>query len=145
MPSVVFFPHEEEEFESKYVLRNWLAGGLRLGDGVYHLREARGLGKLDKGSIVFFVREDAVVGCALVEKSLRALTTRERKELKRQGYTKKYKKIVKFFPDSIWAWSDTQFMDRKKAERIVGKGIGTRVYTKVGDMQALLKLFAQIS
>lgn len=78
MPKAVFFPHDAENFEDEFDLRNWLDLTLRKHrDGWYHLKKGGGLGSLEKGSYVFFYRNNFVVGCAVVELDKREITEEE--------------------------------------------------------------------
>jgi hypothetical protein len=142
MRRVVFFPHSKKEFGSKYRLRNWLSGTLRIdNDGIYLLKKHPGLSDLDAGSIVFFVREDSAVGCAVVEEDMKEITEEERKV---NDYGPDYKWLVKFVPNSIWAWSDSQFLSRQKLKEITGKEVGMQGYTQLDDLGKLMEIYAEI-
>lgn len=145
MRKAVFFTHSNEEFADKYELRDWLAGTLRTDrKGLYRLREASGLGPLGRGSIVFFVKDDAVVGCAVVQKGVRDITARDRRRFDwNDKEDLKYKKVVKFFPDSIWPFSETQFLDRRGAARVSGKKDIRQGFPIIAD-DRILKLLARI-
>lgn len=139
-----FFTHGED-FDDKYELRDWLAGTLRKErNGWYRLKKASGLGDLERGSMVFFVKDDAIVGCGVVQKGIRPITKRDRNKY---GWNDKedmvFEKMIKFFPDSIWAFAERQFLDRRVAAKVAGKrGIG-QGFPKIADKD-ILRIFARI-
>jgi hypothetical protein len=136
VPKIVFFPHSKEEFENEFELRNWLDLELRVYQrGEYKLKKAKGLADLDEGSIVFFHRNNWVVGFAIVEQSKRK-TTREEKE----KYDTSFEYVVKFIPESIIALNDKQFIQISEIEKVVGKKI-RRGYPIVEDPNNLLSIF----
>jgi hypothetical protein len=81
------------------------------------------------------------VGCAIVEQPLRDITDAERTV---NHYDDEYKKILKFVPNSIWAWAESQFIDRTRASEIVEKEVGTRGFTTIETLDQQLALFAEI-
>jgi hypothetical protein len=144
---VVFFPHSDEEFPDEYLLRNWLAGSLRTDRrGLYRIGPTHGLKDLDNGSIVFFVKNHLVVGLAVVEESLRDITDGERVHY---GWNNAedavFKRFVKLFPESIWAFPVDKFIPTSKvAEVIDHKGFGQE-FTLIEDLQKLLDILALLS
>jgi hypothetical protein len=140
MPKIVFFPHSKEEFGSEFELRNWLDLEVRIYQrGEYKLKEAKGLGELDEGSLVFFHRNNWVVGFAIVEKSMRE-TTDDEKEM----YGDQYKYVVKFIPESITALNDKQFIPIENIEKVIGKTI-RQGYPIVEDLNKLLSIFRMLA
>lgn len=140
MPKVVFFPHSDKEFEDEYALRNWLDMELRVyRKGEYHMKKAQGLGELEEGSIVFFHRNNWVVGYAIVEKPPKRTTGKER-----ERYGQEFENTVKFIPESISALSDNQFLSRQEVEKIVGKKL-IRGFTTVDDLSQLLEIFKRVA
>lgn len=140
MPKVVFFPHSDKEFEDEYASRNWLDVELRVyRKGEYHMKKAQGLGELEEGSIVFFHRNNWVVGYAIVEKPPRK-TTKQEKD--RNG--EEYENIVKFIPESISAWSDNQFLSRQEVNHIIGKQL-LQGFPRVDNLSQLLELFKRVA
>jgi len=136
-PKVCFFPHAE--FEDEYDLRNWLDYDLRRRDGKYLLRKAPGLSDLEPGSIVFFHFKGWVVGCAVVEEAKRPTTDDEKKR-----FGDEWKNVVKFISDSIWAWTDEQFVPVKTVEEMIGKGIG-QGFTVIDELPHLLKILQKVA
>lgn len=136
MPKIVFFPHSNKEFRDEYHLRDWLNVDLRIHKhGLYFLREARGLGDLEEGSVVFFHRNNQVVGSAVVDKAKRPTTEKERE---RRG--EEYKHIVGFSPSSIWAFGDYEFVRISEAEKVVKKKL-KRGYPVIDDITKLVELY----
>ncbi len=132
----VFFPHSGNEFETAEDLRFFLAYTLKIRGGYYRLKEAKGLGYLEKGSIVFFVKKNYVVGMAIVEEDLRDI-----KDEINEGH--EYKKIIKFFPNSIWAFSNDEFIPVDKLKEITGKKF-RQGYSEIDSLEDLLKILAEI-
>lgn len=134
-PIVCFFPHSRDQFDDERDLRNWLDLGLRRYlQGKYRLKRASGLGPLEAGSIAFFHFKGWIVGCAVVEEAKRPTTNEEKRR-----FGDEWEYVVKFMPSSIWAWGNEQFVAVKKAEEIIGKGIG-QGFTIVDKLSQLLKI-----
>ena len=134
---IVIFPHSDEEFPHEDDLRNWLVSDLKLSEGKYRLKEAIGLGQLEKGCIVFFKKNNYIVGMAVVEEDLRPIKESENEE-------NKYQNIIKFHPGSIWAFSNDEYIAVSKVEKITGKG-SSRGYPQVDDASQLLSILAEIN
>ena len=141
----MFFPHgpkEEGGFDDEYELRDWLAGSLRLGrEGRYRLKEAAGLGVLESGSLVFFVKNNYVVGLAVVEEKIRDITPQDNQQ---NGWDNDegFKKVIKFFPDSIWAFPDNRFIPTSRVTRVNdNKGFG-QGFTKIDDLSKFLDVLS---
>lgn len=134
---VVFFPHSDDEFKSPEELREWLATDLKNRGGYYRLHNPQGLGLLEKGSIVFFRKKDYVVGMAVVEEDIRDLTEEEK------NINSDYQKVIKFFPESIWAFNDSEFINVNKITGIISKGFGEG-FTTVEKLDELLDILALI-
>jgi len=141
----VFFPHSQDEFGDEYDLRDWLAGSLRLErEGRYRLKQPSGLDVLEKGSIVFFVKNHLAVGCAIVEEGLKSITSKDRK---RYGWTSQddlvYKEYIKFLPESIWAFPSDRFISTQRITKVLNKGFG-QGFTMINDLDQLLQVFALV-
>lgn len=136
----VFFPHNEKEFKDEYDLRDWLGHDLKnYRRGGYHLMEPSGLGKLEEGSLVFFHKNNYVVGSAVVEVGLR-----ESSEEQKSRFGEKYKHFIKFVPESIWAWNSGQFLTDSEVYGMIGKHL-SQGYTVIDDLEGLLKLFQLVA
>jgi hypothetical protein len=136
----VFFPHKTDEFEDENALRNWLGHDLKkYRRGGYHLREPAGLGELEEGSLVFFHKNNFVVGSAVVEEGLRASS-----EEQKRRFGKEYQHFIKFVPESIWAWNTGQFLTDLEVYSVIGKHL-SQGYTMVDDLDRLLRLFQLVA
>jgi hypothetical protein len=133
----VFFPHSGDEFKSPEELREWLATELKNRGGFYRLHNPQSLGSLEKGSIVFFRKKDYVVGMAIVEEDLRGLTEEEK------NINSDYEKVIKFFPESIWAFTNSEFINIDKITGIISKGFGEG-FTAVEKLEELLDILSLI-
>jgi hypothetical protein len=132
----VFFPHMGEEFENPIQLRDWLGYGLKkYRRGGYHMRDPSGLGQLEDGSLVFFHKNNLVVGCAVVEEGIRKST---KEQMGRFG--EEYQHFIKFIPESIWAWNSGQFITDEEVYSVLGKHLG-QGYTIIDSLEELLRLF----
>lgn len=140
MPKAVFFPHDAENFVDEFYLRNWLDLTLRKHrDGWYHLKKGGGLGSLEKGSYVFFYRNNFVVGSAVVELDKREITEEEQ-----DPYWEEFENVVKFIPDSIWAWKDHQFLSKVEVDAILAPKTLSH-YVTVDDLKTLLSIFEAVA
>lgn len=133
----VFFPHSDVEFKSPEELREWLATELKNRGGYYMLHNPQSLGSLEKGSIVFFRKKDYVVGMAIVEEDLRDLTEEEK------NINSHYEKVIKFFPESIWAFTNSEFINIKRITQIISKGFAEG-FTTIETLEELLNILALI-
>jgi hypothetical protein len=132
----VVFTHTEGEFGDRFELRDWLSYTLREARrGWYHLRDANGLGKIGAGTLVFFNRDDFVVGFAVAETDLVETTEDDVKK-----YGEKYKYKVKFVPESIWAFAEDHFIPRVEVEDILDKKI-RQGYPEIDTLDQLLLIF----
>jgi hypothetical protein len=132
----VLFPHSPIEFTTPEDLRSWLAIDLKEDNGYYRLHEAPGLGQLEKGSIVFFVKDRIIVGMAIVEEDIRKIKDEENTE------TKEYQQIVKFFPNSIWVFSRENCVSIEKFDKAAnwGKLRPDSAYKEIDNLRQLLIL-----
>lgn len=137
----VFFPHNVTEFRIPEELRSWLATDLKESGGYYKLHNAPGLGHLEKGSVVFFRRDRVVVGMAVVEEDLRPINPEENVELI------KYEQIVKFFPNSIWAFSSNNCVSLEEFDKISkwGKISPDFAYSEINTLDQLKILLSLIN
>ncbi len=136
---IVFFPHSNDEFKDQEELRRWLRYDLKgFRNGFYTMKDPTGLGELEKGSIVFFNKDNYCVGFAIVEEDLRII-----KEEEKDKFGKEYKKCVKFIPESICVFNESQLIKLKYIEKIIGKGFG-RGYTTM-EPKDLLNIFKLVS
>jgi len=144
---IVIFPHTI--FKNEEDLRNWLAGSLKLKhEGKYPLTSTKGLGQLEEGSIVFFHINSHIVGMAVVEEGLRPIKKEEivnYDEFKKIMELSKmeFSNIIKFFPSSIWAFSNEEFIPREEVGKILNKDIHQN-YTNIDTLNDLLKILALI-
>jgi len=138
---IVIFPHSI--FKNEEDLRNWLDGPLKLKhEGKYPLTRTKSLGQLEEGSIVFFHINSHIVGLAVVEEGLRPIKKEEIVNYD-EFNNKKFSNIIKFFPGSIWAFSNEEFIPRGEVEKILNKDI-RQYYTNIDTLGDLLKILALI-
>ncbi len=132
----VFFPHMGEEFDDEIELRDWLGYDLKkYRRGGYHMRDPSGLGQLEEGSLVFFHKNNLVVGCAIVEEGMRKSTSDQI-----NWFGEEYKHFIKFIPESVWAWNSGQFLTDEEVHSAIGKHL-SQGYTMVDNLEDLLHLF----
>ena len=104
MSKVAFFPHGEQ-FEDQWKLRDWLETSLRNGlSGKYTMDKATNISSLEAGAIVFFHKNNYIVGYAVVEEPKRALTKNEIDSDIFGGQN-----VIKFIPETIVTLRDDQF------------------------------------
>jgi len=138
---IVIFPHII--FKNEEDLRNWLAGSLKLKhEGKYPLTNANSLGQLEEGSIVFFHIMYHIVGMAVVEEGLRPIKKEEIVNYD-EFNNMEFSNIIKFFPGSIWTFSNEEFIPREEVEKILNKKIH-QYYTNIDTLDDLLKILALI-
>ena len=99
------------------------------------MRDPPRLGQLEDGSLVFFHKNNLVVGCAVVEEGIREST---KEQMDRFG--KEFKHFIKFIPESIWAWNSGQFITDEEVYSVLGKHLG-QGYTIIDSLEELLRLF----
>jgi hypothetical protein len=136
---IVFFPHSDDEFKDQQELRHWLKYDLKeFRNGFYSVRNANGLGELEKGSLVFFNKGKYCVGFAVVGEGLRNITEEEKDK-----FGEDYKKCIKFLPESICVFNDDQLIKLENITNIINKNF-RRGYTTVDNPEDLLKIFKLI-
>ena len=137
--NIVFFPHSDDTFKDQEELRHWLKYDLKgFRNGFYNIKNANGLGELEKGSIVFFNKGKYCVGFAIVEEGLRNMTEQEREK-----FGKEYKKCIKFLAESICVFNDDQLIKLEDIQKIINKKF-RQGYPKVYSLEDLFAIFKLI-
>ncbi len=131
-------------------MRDWLEEDLgRHRSGRYALGDAKDLNELEAGSIVFFHKGNWVVGYAVVELPLRAMTDIESR-LSDEFWRKNGKGVIKLIPESIVGLRDDQFLPLEEVANAVGLDLDTLrrrhvVLAKDSDVIRGLKIFELIA
>lgn len=125
----------------------WLDHDLRnLHGGYYRYREARGLGRLEPGSLVFFYKNKLIVGSAVVEKASRPLEGSEIQrceEIYKEENCAGMKNIVKFFTNSIWVRDEHDLVNESEFKEITGKNLDYYVSVNPDEVMKLYGLVAK--
>ena len=89
--------------------------------------------------MVFFHKNNFVVGSAVVEEVLR-----ESSEEQKERFGEEFLHFIKFVPESIWAWNSGQFLTNSEVYKVIGKHLG-QGYTMVDKLDELLRLFQLVA
>jgi hypothetical protein len=148
MAQCVCFPHSDDQFETPSELMIWLDYDLRNNHrGYYRYRKGVGLASLEPGSLVFFYKDNLIVGCAVVEKASRPLTKSEIERCDEihgsDNNCSGMENILKFFPNSIWVWDEHELVSADEFYKITQKNLKYYVNINPEHVLEIYRLVAE--